>query len=205
MKPTIFTRLSFLAIALASLSILTPAIAAEPVSLDKTQPKIQLDKIQRLLANRQYQQALPQLQEFLTKHAQDMRGQFMLGTTFGEMGKDDEAITVFTKLTEDFPEVPEPYNNLGALYARRGDLEQARQSLEMAIRANPNYAIAQENLGDVYARLAAAQYRIAERLNATNKPLVQKRTTLETVIETAPQVYNPPKINPNSSTSSVPF
>lgn len=206
MKLTRFSYRSLLAIALTSLAIQTSAIAAELTDTSKIQAeKNSLDKIQRLLSSKQYQQAAPKLKEFLNKNPQDMRGRFMLATVLSETDQDNAAITLFTKLTEEFPEVPEPYNNLGALYAKQGNLEQARQSLEMAIRANPNYAIAQENLGDVYARLAKTQYQLAERLSTNNKPLTQKREALEAVVTTPPQVYLPPKITPNSSTSSVPF
>jgi tetratricopeptide (TPR) repeat protein len=69
-----------------------------------------------------------------------------------------EAIAVFTKLTEDYPELPEPYNNLAVLYAADGQYDKARAALEMAMRTNPTYATAHENLGDVYAKLASQAY-----------------------------------------------
>lgn len=85
------------------------------------------------------------------------------GVILSEQNKPAEAIDTFTKLTQDYPELPEPYNNLAALYANRGELDKARAALESAIRLNPNYATAHENLGDVYARLAAQQYARAQQ------------------------------------------
>ena len=63
----------------------------------------------------------------------------------------------------DYPELPEPHNNLAVLYAQKGDYELARDELEAAIGAAPDYAIAYENLGDIYARLAAVQLREGDR------------------------------------------
>jgi len=83
---------------------------------------------------------------------------------------------VFFSLTQDHPELAEPYNNLAVLYAARGDYEQARAALEMAIRANPDYAIAYENLGDVHTQLAIRAYEKATKLETSNRAV---RTKLE--------------------------
>jgi tetratricopeptide (TPR) repeat protein len=56
---------------------------------------------------------------------------------------------------QDYPELPEPYNNVAVLYAGQSQFDKARAALEMAIRTNPSYATAHENLGDVYARWPA--------------------------------------------------
>ena len=71
-------------------------------------------------------------------------------------------------MTEEFPELPEPYNNLAALYAARGDFEKARAALDGALRANPGFAVAHENLGDVYAQLARLSYQRALKLDPSN-------------------------------------
>ena len=180
-----------------------PATAAE-TGMPVTQTAL-LKEAQKLLNSKQYDKALDLLKSYVRRNEQDLQGRFLLGVTLSESGQDQDAIAVMTQLTEDFPEVPEPYNNLGVLYARQADLEQARQVLEMAIRANPNYAIAHENLGDIYARLAATQYRKAQALDTINKPLSKKLQTLDEVVATPPQIYVPRKISPSSSTSSVPF
>ena len=74
----------------------------------------------------------------------------------------------FLKLTEDYPELPEPYNNLAVLYASQSQYDKARAALEMAIRTNPSYATAHENLGDVYAKLASQAYSKALQLDSNN-------------------------------------
>ena len=65
------------------------------------------------------------------------------------------------QLTRDYPELAEPYNNLAVLHAASGHLEKAREALETALRLDPGYATARENLGDVYLRLAASAYEQA--------------------------------------------
>ena len=75
---------------------------------------------------------------------------------------------MFTELTEEYPELPEPYNNLAVLYAGQGDYDKARKALEMAIRTHPSYAVAHENLGDIYATLASQAYDKALQLDNNN-------------------------------------
>jgi tetratricopeptide (TPR) repeat protein len=81
----------------------------------------------------------------------------------------DAAIATFQGLTEDYPELPEPYNNLAVIYAQQGQYEKARRALELALQTRPDYAVAHENLGDVYTRLASVEYDQAFTLDKTNK------------------------------------
>jgi tetratricopeptide (TPR) repeat protein len=61
-----------------------------------------------------------------------------------EQGNSKEAIEIFTKLTQDYPELPEPYNNLAVIYASQGQYDKARAALEQSIRTHPSYATAYE-------------------------------------------------------------
>src|SRR5690348_15108024 len=79
-------------------------------------------------------EALERVNAFLAQHPRDSRARFLKGVILAEQNKSAEAIVVFTELTEEYPELPEPYNNLAVLYANQGDYEKARKSLEMAIR-----------------------------------------------------------------------
>jgi tetratricopeptide (TPR) repeat protein len=96
------------------------------------------------------------------------------------LDKPAEDINTFTLLTQDYPELPEPYNNLAVLYAGPGQYDKARVTLEMAIRTNPNYATAHENLGDIYVRLASQAYNKALLLDSGNTAIPPKlNLTLE--------------------------
>jgi Flp pilus assembly protein TadD len=90
---------------------------------------------------------------------------FLRGVVLAERQRTDEAIEAFRTLTQDFPELPEPYNNLAVLYAARGDWDAARQAVEQSLRAVPGYALAHENLGDIHLQLAARAFEQAARLD----------------------------------------
>jgi Flp pilus assembly protein TadD len=64
-------------------------------------------------------------------------------------------------MIESFPDLPEPYNNLAVLQAAAGQLDRARALLEIALRMDPSYRTAHENLGDVFVRLAQRAYEAA--------------------------------------------
>ena len=87
-------------------------------------------------------------------------------------------------LVADFPELPEPWNNLAVMHAQKGDYESARVALESAIRVAPRWSVAQENLGDVYARLAAAAYDNAVRGDRDNKTAGAKLAAIREMFST---------------------
>jgi tetratricopeptide (TPR) repeat protein len=112
-----------------------------------------------------------------------------------EQGKSKEAIEIFTQLTKDYPELPEPYNNLAVIYASQGQYDKARAALEQSIRTHPSYATAYENLGDVYAKLASQAYDKALQIDSSNAAAKNKLSLVrELVGRPAPAlVAVPPK------------
>lgn len=118
------------------------------------------------------------LDQFLALKPKDPQLRFLKGVMLTESGHTAEAIEVFVSLTADYPELAEPYNNLAVIYAGQGRYDKARVALEAAIRGNPGYATAYENLGDVYARLAAQAYARALDLDAGNAELAPKLAQL---------------------------
>lgn len=136
-----------------------------------------LQEATRLLRQGQSAQALDKVNQFLSAKPRDAQGRFLRGLILVDQNKTSEAISVFTKLTEDYPELPEPYNNLAVLYASQGQYDKAKTSLEMSIRTHPSYATAYENLGDVYAKLATQAYDKALQLDSNN-PTAQSKLSL---------------------------
>jgi Flp pilus assembly protein TadD/ketosteroid isomerase-like protein len=122
----------------------------------------------KLFAASDFSQALVRVDSFLGRNPKDARARFLRGLVLTELNRQPEAIKVFTALTEEFPELPEPYNNLAVLYAAQGQDDKARRALEMAIRTHPSYATAHENLGDIYAKMAREAYDKALQLDSNN-------------------------------------
>ncbi len=128
----------------------------------------ELQDINRMMRQGQLPQALERVDKYLAGKPRDAQGRFLKGLILTEMNRPNDAIQVFTKLSEDYPELPEPYNNLAVLYAAQGQYEKARVALESSIRTHPSYATAHENLGDLYAKLASQAYDKALQLDSTN-------------------------------------
>ena len=128
----------------------------------------EIQDINKLFKQGQHEQALGRINTYLTGKPKDAQARFLKGLILTEQGKTNDAIRIFTELTEDYPELPEPYNNLAVLYAGQGQYDKARMSLEMAIKTHPSYAIAHENLGDIYAKMASQAYDHALQLDRSN-------------------------------------
>ena len=116
------------------------------------------EQARKLLAEGRAGQALRVLDEQLAGSPQDAEARFLRGLALSRTGRREEAIENFKKLSSDYPQLPEPYNNLAVIYAQQGDYEKARKALESALATHPSYATAHENLGDIYAALASASY-----------------------------------------------
>ena len=135
-------------------------------------------EITQLLKAGKAAEALTKADQRLSATPRDPQLRFLKGVAQAESGKPADAVATFTKLTEDYPELPEPYNNLAVLYANQNQLDKARTALEMAIRTNPSYATAHENLGDIYAKLASQAYNKALQLDAANATSVKPKLAL---------------------------
>ena len=137
-----------------------------------------IDEVNQLLKSGKQAQALTKVEQSLTTKPRDPQLRFLKGVIQTELGKSQDAIGTFTKLTEEFPELPEPYNNLAVLHASGGQFDKARAALEMAIRTNPSYSTAHENLGDIYANLASQAYSKALQLGGASTTLQPKLTLI---------------------------
>lgn len=157
-----FSRVFSIAILLAGLP--AAAIAATPSVQDVNQSFRQGNNAA----------ALEKVNAFLGANPKDAQGRFLKGLILTELNRQTEAIKVFTELTDDYPELPEPYNNLAVLYAAQAQYERAKNSLEMAIRTHPSYATAHENLGDIYAKMASQSYDKALQLDKSNTSALTK-------------------------------
>ena len=151
----------------------------------------ELQEAQQLLKQGQVDRALERVDQYLKTKPKDARGRFLRGILLTEQNKPQDAIKVFTELTQDYPELPEPYNNLAVLHASQGQYDKARAALEMAIRTHPSYATAHENLGDIYAKMASQAYDKALQLDKGNQGA---QTKLNLIKDLFSNNQRPPKV-----------
>jgi tetratricopeptide (TPR) repeat protein len=175
------------ALAAAFIGAFAPAWAA---------PADDLKEAQKLYGQGKVAPALEKVDVFLKAQPRDAQGRFLRGLLLTESKRVPEAIQVFTGLTEDFPELPEPYNNLAVLYASQGNYDKAKSALELAIHTHPSYATAHENLGDIYAQLASRAYDRALQLDKNN-------STAQVKLSMVKDLFSPQKVATGASKSDT--
>ncbi|MFS2006086.1 tetratricopeptide repeat protein [Duganella sp. CT11-25] len=184
--------------ALASAGVVASILIWSPARADE------LADVSKLAKSGKVVEALNKTNEYLAKHPADPQMRFMRGVLLAEQGKSEEAIAIFSKLTEDYKDLPEPYNNLAVLYAAKGDYDKARVTLEKAIRTNPSYMTAYENLGDIYGKMASQAYDKALALGANNAPAQSKLTLLRTFSSSTGAKSAAPETSVAAVAASVP-
>ena len=140
----------------------------------------------KLLKSGQPQQALERVNKLLAAKPKDAQARFLKGLIYADQGNAKEATEMFLQLTKDYPELPEPYNNLAVIYASQGQYDKARGALEQSIRTHPSYATAYENLGDVYAKLASQAYDKALQIDSGNAGAKNKLALVRELVGGAP-------------------
>lgn len=118
-------------------------------------------EVERLFRSGDTAQAMQRADKAIAERPRDAAMRFLRAVMLSELQRTGEAVEALNQLIADFPDLPEPYNNLAVLYAGQGRIDSARELLETALRHDPGYAVAQENLGDVYVRLAQRAYERA--------------------------------------------
>ena len=160
------------------------------------------------LADKKYAEAIGVLDTLSAERPREPQARFLKGVALADSGATDDAIIVYLGLLADFPELPEVRNNLAVLYAKKGNYEGARDELEAAILAAPDYAIAYENLGDVYARLAGLNYEYAIARDAKNRTAPPKLKLVRDVLglrpPPAPAAMPTVPATPSSTPESAP-
>ena len=120
---------------------------------------------EKAVKDKRYDDAVEGFDRVLAANPRNAQARFQRAWSLAQAGREDDAIKAFSEMAQDFPELPEPHNNLALLYAKRGDLKRAEAELLAALDSRPDYAIAYSNLGDVYRRLAEQAYAQAVKRN----------------------------------------
>ena len=119
--------------------------------------------VEKLVKARKYQDAITQINLELKKNPRNVQLRFVKARLQIELRQFDQAKKTLVEITQQFPELPEPYNNLAAIAANQGQWIEARDYLELALKLRPTYAIASANLGEIYVRLGAKAYEDAAK------------------------------------------
>lgn len=160
-----------------------PADVWQPGQLLNTVQTDAHDEVRKLLRQARHDAALTWINKALATNPRDPQMLFWRAYIFERQGQADAALAIYLALTQDYPELAEPFNNLGVLYAAKGDYPRAKQAFDMALRDNPSYAIAHENLGDLLLHMARQSYEQALRADAKLRFAQQKIQALQPVLE----------------------
>jgi tetratricopeptide (TPR) repeat protein len=147
-------------------------------------PADDLREAHKLYAQGRLPDALAKVDAMLATQPKDPQARFLRGLVLTDQKRYPDAVQVFSSLTEDFPELAEPYNNLAVLYAAQGNYERAKAVLELAVATHPGYAMAHENLGDIYAQLAGRSYERALQLDRNNASAQAKAAKVKEITRT---------------------
>jgi len=119
--------------------------------------------VNRLLGAQEWAKAQLQAEQHLKTKPTDPQMRLLMSRIQEGQGQAAAAMATLQGLTQSFPELPEPHNNLAALLARQNRYAEALLALQAAVLARPDYATALENMGDVYVALAIEAYQNANR------------------------------------------
>ena len=141
------------------------------------------DEVQKKMLQRDWPGAMQEIDEYLTEHPRDPQMRFWRARLLELLQRKNEALLVYQQLAEEFPELPEVQNNLGVMLAADGLIDDAKRAFELALRNNPAYAIAHENLGDVLLHLARRSYLNAEKNGGQPAGIKEKLQALQPVLQ----------------------
>ena len=184
---------NFIAVLTAILTRLALILSASILTTSLLIPSTYADDLKymsQIIDQSQSVSAIDKLNTYIAASPEQALALFQKGVLLVEQGRRDDAIQVFSDVTEQFPMLPEPYNNLAVLYADQGQFDKARKALETAVKIHPDYAMAHENLGDIYAHMASESYGSALQLYSANSRVQTKLSLMKTVLNTLNKTTN---------------
>jgi tetratricopeptide (TPR) repeat protein len=141
------------------------------------------EEVQKKMNQRDWPGALQEIDEYLQERPRDPQMRFWRARMLEVLQRKPEALQVYRQLSEEYPELPEVQNNLGVMLAADGQIDEAKRAFELALRNNPTYAIAHENLGDIFLHLAQRSYLNAQKHGAKSAELKAKMQALQPVLQ----------------------
>ncbi|HMO49205.1 MAG TPA: tetratricopeptide repeat protein [Rubrivivax sp.] len=146
----------------------------------------ELQDIEKLHRSGELQQALQRADAAIAAQPRAAQIRFLKGVLLTDLKRTAEAMEVFIALSQDYPELADPYNNLAVLYAADGQLQSALAALQSALRNDPTHRAARENLGDVYLALALQAWSAASAAAKGDDALLRRKLQLAREIQALP-------------------
>lgn len=162
--------------------------------LQPVSAQMDVKQIQGLIAEAKFDQALTETKAILAKDPDNVQALFMKGLIHTRTNQLKDAEETFLFLSNNNPDLPEPYNNLAVIYASQGEFEKAREALQKAINTHPSYATAHENIGDIYAKMASQAYNQALELDNSNIAAREKLSLINELFSVPASVSPTPTV-----------
>ena len=157
------------------------ALLATPAHADE------FGELRALLALGEAATALPRLEKASADAPRDVQMRFLLGVALMDLQRDDVALAHFGRMAQDYPELPDPLNNIALLHARGGRLELAREALETALRNDPSHRAARTNLGQVHLVLAVHAWDLVAAAGEPDDALMRRLVAVRALLLAAPE------------------
>jgi Flp pilus assembly protein TadD len=169
-----------------ALVLAAACLAWQPLRADE------LQDIEKLYRAGEVQQALRRADEAIAAQPRSAQLRFLKGVMLAELKRNAQAMEVFVALTQDYPELPDPYNNLAVLYAADGQLPNALAALQTALRNDPSHRAARENLGNVHLALAVQAWSAAQAGTKGDDAGLRRKLQLAREIQALPATPRQP-------------
>lgn len=98
-------------------------------------------RVESLLTGGRNAEALALADAGLEQNSTNLKLRFMRTVALERLDRVDEAISELRRMTADFPEVPEPYNNLAVILAQKGELDEAEGYLKKVLSISPDLSL----------------------------------------------------------------
>ena len=148
--------------------------------------------IEKLTKERKFADAIKAIDAALVKSPRNVQLRFLKARLQIELRDQVSAKNTWIEITQQFPELPEPYNNLAALSANQGKWIEARDYLELALKLRPDYVTAQGNLAEVYLRLSELNYQSASKLQPNQREYGLRAKAIKEILNPVAKPINKP-------------
>lgn len=127
------------------------------------------DQVKADIRAERTQMALKTLRGMVKKRPDDFHAWFLFGVANAHLNQYHQAIEAFRHVIELNPKLAEPHDNLAVIYNELGDVPAAVHELEQSLIKRPDNPVAEENLADLYVKMALKHYRGALEREPTSQ------------------------------------